>query len=31
MSQFTGGNIQCKQYEIQSFIYKRLDKKSEQQ
>ncbi|MFT6953501.1 MAG: hypothetical protein ACJAY1_000599 [Glaciecola sp.] len=27
ISKFTGGNIQCKQYEIQSFIDKRLNKK----
>lgn len=30
MSQFTGGNMQCKQYEIQFFINKRLDKKPKQ-
>lgn len=29
MSKFTGGNIQCKRYEIQSFIDKRLYKKPE--
>jgi hypothetical protein len=29
ISKFTGGNIQCKQYEIQSFIDKRLNKKPE--
>jgi hypothetical protein len=29
ISKFMGGNIQCKQYEIQSFIDKRLNKKPE--
>lgn len=29
ISKFAGGNIQCKQYEIQSFIDKRLNKKPE--
>jgi len=30
LSQITGGSIQCKQYEIQSFIDKRINKEQEQ-